>query len=201
MLFKQDTLDRIARGEITAALRRWSKPTVRAGGTLVTRVGVLAIEAVDVIDEVTLDDAVAAGFPSVADAMQALDDKGRAVGWGRRAPAPRPEHAPPPPIVRVRFHLAGADPRISRRETIADDPAAITAQVDRITRGRETFGLIVAHPGRRAPDLAQMLGEETLPFKARVRRLKALGLTESLAVGYRPSPRGLAWWAALAVAD
>lgn len=197
MLFKQDTLERIARGEVTAALRRWSKPTVRAGGTLVTRVGVLAIDAVDVVDEVTLEDAVAAGFASVADAMVALDTKGRAVGWGRRAPAPRPDDAPASPIVRVRFHLAGEDPRISRRETVAEDPAAITTHVDRITRGRETFALIVAHPGRRAPDLAQMLGEETLPFKARVRRLKALGLTESLAVGYRPSPRGLAWWAAL----
>jgi len=29
-----------------------------------------------------------------------------------------------------------------------------------------------------------------LPFKANVRKLKALGLTESLEVGYRLSPRG-----------
>ena len=34
---------------------------------------------------------------------------------------------------------------------------------------------------------------EKLKFKSNVRRLKALGLTESLEVGYRLSPRGQAW--------
>ena len=34
---------------------------------------------------------------------------------------------------------------------------------------------------------------ERLRFKERVRRLKALGLTESLEVGYRLSPRGQAF--------
>lgn len=38
----------------------------------------------------------------------------------------------------------------------------------------------------------------TQPFKARVRRLKELGLTESLEVGYRLSPRGRAYFSALA---
>jgi hypothetical protein len=36
------------------------------------------------------------------------------------------------------------------------------------------------------------MGSETLPFKLRVRKLKELGLTESLEVGYRLSPRGKA---------
>jgi Mn-dependent DtxR family transcriptional regulator len=53
-------------------------------------------------------------------------------------------------------------------------------------------GLIAAHPGVRAADLARRLGQDTLRFKARVRRLKDLGLTESLEVGYRLSPRGRA---------
>ena len=52
--------------------------------------------------------------------------------------------------------------------------------------------LIAAHPGVRAPDLAARLGRETLAFKIDVRKLKALGLTESLEVGYRLSPRGQA---------
>jgi hypothetical protein len=42
----------------------------------------------------------------------------------------------------------------------------------------------------RAPDLAASLGRETLPFKRDVRKL---GLTESLEVGYRLSPRGRAY--------
>ena len=53
-----------------------------------------------------------------------------------------------------------------------------------------TLALIAAHPGRRAPELAALLGRETLAFKQDVRKLGALGLTESLEVGYRLSPRG-----------
>jgi hypothetical protein len=46
MLFKQATLAAIAAGRVTLAFRRWRRPTVRAGGTLVTPVGMLAIDAV-----------------------------------------------------------------------------------------------------------------------------------------------------------
>jgi DNA-binding MarR family transcriptional regulator len=52
------------------------------------------------------------------------------------------------------------------------------------------LALIAAEPGRRAADLAGRMGWQTPVFKTHVRRLKALGLTESLAVGYRLSPRG-----------
>jgi ribosomal protein S19E (S16A) len=44
----------------------------------------------------------------------------------------------------------------------------------------------------RAGDLADSLGRETPPFKVDVRKLKEMGLTESLEVGYRLSPRGRA---------
>ncbi|WP_179221744.1 hypothetical protein [Inquilinus limosus] len=47
-------------------------------------------------------------------------------------------------------------------------------------------------PATRAPDLAARFGRDTASFKADVRKLKALGLTESLEVGYRLSPRGRA---------
>ena len=47
----------------------------------------------------------------------------------------------------------------------------------------------------RPADLAAALGRERLPFEADVRKLKALGLTESLEVGYRRSPRGRAFLA------
>jgi hypothetical protein len=55
--------------------------------------------------------------------------------------------------------------------------------------------LIGERPGVRAGDLAESLGRERLSFKTDVRKLKALGLTESLAIGYRLSPRGQAWLA------
>ena len=55
------------------------------------------------------------------------------------------------------------------------------------------LALIAQHPDRRAGDLAQMLDREKEPFKLDVRKLKNLGLTLSLPVGYRISPRGAAY--------
>jgi DNA-binding IclR family transcriptional regulator len=51
---------------------------------------------------------------------------------------------------------------------------------------------IAEHPGLRAADLAETFGRERLAFKRDVRKLKELGLTESLEIGYRISPRGQA---------
>ena len=53
--------------------------------------------------------------------------------------------------------------------------------------------MIAAQPATRAADLAAGFGRETLPFKNDVRKLKNLGLTESLEVGYQLSPRGRAF--------
>jgi hypothetical protein len=55
-----------------------------------------------------------------------------------------------------------------------------------------TLRLIGDRPGVRAADLAAAVGRERHPFKTDVRKLKELGLTESLEVGYRLSPRGRA---------
>jgi hypothetical protein len=185
VLFRAADLPRIRRGEITVAFRRWKRPTVRAGGTLQTPVGVLAIDAVDPIeaDAITAEDLRRAGFADRADLFAALRPEGE--------------------LHRVAFHLAGPDPRIALRERAeldADERAGIAARLARFdAAGRDgpwtaaTLALIAEHPGRRAGDLAAELGRERLPFKADVRKLKALGLTESLEVGYRLSPRGEAF--------
>ena len=55
---------------------------------------------------------------------------------------------------------------------------------------RKSLELIADNPGLRAPDLAVELAMDVRPFKTRIRRLKAMGLTESLRIGYRLSPRG-----------
>ncbi len=98
----------------------------------------------------------------------------------------------------MRVTYAGADPRAGLRETRLDRSgiAELLARLEAMERRAEepwvfaTLDLIGRRPGRRAPELAAMLGRETLPWKAQVRRLKELGLTESLPVGYRLSPRG-----------
>jgi biotin operon repressor len=50
--------------------------------------------------------------------------------------------------------------------------------------------MIDACPGVSAAELAGRLGRDRASFKADVRKLKELGLTESLRTGYRLSPRG-----------
>jgi hypothetical protein len=53
----------------------------------------------------------------------------------------------------------------------------------------------------RAADLAASVGREKHPFKVDVRKLKELGLTESLERGYRLSPRGRVLLERLGAAD
>jgi hypothetical protein len=186
MLFRQDVLRRIGEGEVTLAFRRWRRPTVKAGGTLRTRVGVLAIDSVEVVDErdVTDADARRAGAP----------DREAVLSEG---PAERP-------LYRIEFRLAGPDPRVALRGRSHIPPgerAEIDARLARLDAASRhgpwtatVLSLIAERPGTRAPDLAASLGRETAPFKADVRKLKELGLTESLEVGYRLSPRGRAYY-------
>lgn len=184
MLFRAETLEGIRTGQVTLAVRRWRRPTVRAGGTLTTAVGVLAIDSVERIDpsELTEDDARAAGAAS----LEELQD----ASYLRRDGE----------LHRIRFRLIGEDPRIALRERseMSDDEMAEIvgrlARLDRASRHGDwtaaTLELIAERPGVRAGDLAASVGRETQPFKTDVRKLKALGLTESLEVGYRLSPRG-----------
>ena len=191
MLLKRDTLEGIAEGRISLAFRRWKRPTVRTGGELRTAIGVLAIDAVDAVEEadITDEDARLAGHPARAALVAELNR--------------RPEGR----LYRVALHLAGDDPRAALREQGAlddEDVAAIGARLARFDRSSRhgpwtetVLRLIADRPGVRAPDLAASLGRETQPFKRDVRKLKELGLTESLETGYRLSPRGRAWLAAL----
>jgi hypothetical protein len=186
VLFRQDVLRRIGEGEVTLAFRRWRRPSVKAGGTLRTRAGVLAIDSVEVVEEneVTEPDARRAG----AESREAVLQEG---------PQERP-------LYRIEFRLAGPDPRIALRERADISPgerAEIDARLSRLDAAsrhgpwtRKVLELIAAQPGTRAPDLAASLGRETAPFKADVRKLKELGLTESLQIGYRLSPRGRAYY-------
>ncbi|WP_108458945.1 hypothetical protein [Devosia naphthalenivorans] len=75
MLLKRDLLEQIKAGEVDLIFRRWSKPTVKAGGTLKTKVGILAIKAIDNMspDDVTEAEARRAGFEDVAAFRRWLD--------------------------------------------------------------------------------------------------------------------------------
>ena len=64
MLLKLEVLEAIQRGEIDLQFRRWTRPSVRAGGTLKTRLGTLSIGRMDEMrpEDVTETDARRAGF-------------------------------------------------------------------------------------------------------------------------------------------
>lgn len=110
------------------------------------------------------------------------------------------------PLYRVRFRpVGGPDPRsaladaadLTREEVTAIDRRL--ARLDDASRHgpwtADTLAIIAARPAVRAGDLAAALGRDRPPFKADVRKLKELGLTLSLPVGYRLSPRGAAYLA------
>jgi hypothetical protein len=186
VLISKATAEGIADGSITVAYRRWDRPRVRPGGTQRTVAGVVRCDSVEEVEpeSLTEDDAAQAGVRSLAELLRLL---------GRRDGA----H-----VYRMRVCLAGADPRVALREQDElsdDDRRAVDDRLDRwdAARGapwtREYLRLIADHPGVRAPDLAASLGRETLPFKLDVRKLKELGLTRSLPVGYEISPRGRAY--------
>jgi hypothetical protein len=186
MLFKQDILRRIAAGEVTLAFRRWKRPTVRAGGSLRSAAGVLAIDSVEAVapEAITAQEARRAGFDGLAALHAELEKRREGT------------------LYRIAFHLAGPDPRVAlrRQERLGGGQAAeIAAHLDRFDASsragpwtRRTLGLIAAQEGITAAEIAARLGLEKASLKRRVRRLKELGLTESLASGYRLSPRGRA---------
>ena len=75
MLLKLELLEAIKAGKVDLVFRRWSRPSVKAGGTLKTKLGLMSIGAIDDMDpaEVTEADAKRAGFKDVADFHKWLD--------------------------------------------------------------------------------------------------------------------------------
>lgn len=189
MLIRTNVLAKIASGEVSLAFRRWVRPSVRPGGTLRTAIGILAIDAVEEVTEAGISDADAraAGATSRADLLGQLEARD-----GK--------------LYRIRLRWLADDPRVALR-----DVAALTQQD--ILRLRQTLTgidqrnasgpwtqsvlqLIAARDGITAAEIATAVGMEKLPLKQKIRRLKELGLTESLVAGYRLSPRGRALLAA-----
>jgi len=174
MLFRRLELEGIAAGTITLAFRRWERPRARAGGRQRTAVGLIAFGDVRLVRTVSDEDARRAGQRSAASLLEGLRSRSGDV-------------------YRIEVSLAGPDPRVALR---ARKPAAneLEAVRDRLARmGPWTYDVLTAigeRPGVRAADLAESLERDKSPFKLDVRKLKELGLTESLRVGYRLSPRG-----------
>jgi hypothetical protein len=185
MMLTLRVLRGVVDGSVDLAFRRWEQPRVRAGGRQRTSVGVIAFDAVEAVDRSALsdEDARRAAFESPDDLLSFVDRRDEGT------------------IYRIALRLDGPDPRVGLREAIPDDAEALEierhlARLDRASRhGPWTGAVLMAirdRPGTPAAELATSFGRERLPFKLDVRKLKELGLTESLRPGYRLSPRGAA---------
>jgi hypothetical protein len=181
MLFRRDILQGIAEGRVTLAFRRWRRAPPADGSSLRSPVGVLCLSRVTIVDdgEIATEDVLRTGMSS--DELRAsIAREGT--------------------LLRIELCLAGDDPRIALRQRVPKhaELGAIAARLARFDAASRTpwttryLQLIADQPGIVSHRLAPQAETEVPSFKRRVRQLKELGLTESLEVGYRLSPRGRA---------
>lgn len=190
MLFAGSDRDGVASGRITVAYRRWAEPRVVEGRVYRTNAGRIEIDSIRPVNPELIADTDT--DLDLADRQNARDVRRRLRGDESM------------PTYLIRFHLVeGPDPReelaartsLSAEELaeVQDRLARFDAQSQHGAWTLETLRLIETSPAVRAGDLAASVGRQTAPFKLDVRKLKNLGLTYSLEVGYRISPRGAAY--------
>jgi hypothetical protein len=188
MLFRQRFHGPIARGEVTLTVRSWARPQAKPGGRY--RVGDTVIEVTGLaqapLASLTESHAKRAGFASVDELLVELGRHSRgSVGSDATAWL-------------IEFRAVGAYEAPSPAPVSADALAAARGRLDALDRLRgrawtqRALALIGERPATPARLLAAEMGMETLPFKVDVRKLKALGLTTSLDVGYELTDLGRA---------
>lgn len=196
MLFEKRLRDGIHAGQITLAFRRWRRSQVVAGHRYRTGLDLVEAAAVDVIAAGDIDSAQAraAGYATIEDLLADL------------------RGSPDLPLHRIRFRrLDEMDPRDALAAASAlteDEIASVTARLARMDKASkrgpwtiEVLGQIADRPGVSSAVIAEAMGWVRADLKQHVRRLKELGLTISLEVGYRLSPRGAAYLAAVQAKD
>jgi hypothetical protein len=178
VLFPNRMHDGLRDGSITVTFRNWKRPQAKVGGRYRSGAGDLVVESIEriVSGAISDEDARRSGSTDAAALRREMRWDGDTV------------------VLRIAFHRE--EPTSPRSAPSLDDEE-IDRRLDRLDAASPTgpwtgatLGLIARKPAVRAGDLAAELGRERLPFKADVRKLKRLGLTESLDVGYRLSPRG-----------
>lgn len=183
MLIRLSVLERIKTGEVTLAFRKWRCPTVKAGGTLKTAVGLLKIKKIEIIKPSAISEAniKAAGYQSRAELLKEI--------------GPREGE-----LYKITIAFAGEDPRNELRANTAlskEELLAITNRLERLDNNsqlgawtRVVMMAINQNPKLRAVELARKTGFAKDWLKINVRKLKNLGLTISHKEGYTLSPRG-----------
>jgi hypothetical protein len=183
MLFKAHFHERIRSGEIGCTVRIWQRPHVKVGGRYALGAGAVVV---DKIYETRLDDITPAlakrcGFTSVVDLLKTAKH-----GAGER-------------VFVIEFHHDGerTHPKPETDAGSVEDLAKLAQRLEAMDRRsrsgawtQATLRAIEARPGVLAAKLARSLGRPRDEFKRDVRKLKNLGVTFSLEIGYRLTPKG-----------
>lgn len=190
LLFQKRFHVGLVEGSITLTFRQWDTPRVRPGGRYRCHpIGVVEVDDLRRIrvGEISEEDSRRAGFKSRCDLLSYLGQmKGELLDEGRE-------------VFRVALHYGGDGDRVEtamQTDLSVEDVADIRARLQKLDAAgdkpwtRRTLKLIESNPRVAASKLAAKVREETQPFKARVVKLKKLGLTQSFEVGYEISPRG-----------
>jgi len=192
MLFQARFHDRIRSGDIRCTLRIWQRPHVKVGGRYALGGGAIVVDKMyeTRMDDITPELARRCGFATLTDALKTAKH-----GYGER-------------VFVIDFHYDGKTSTRSKpaTEVVSVEELVALARrldaMDRRARGgawtHATLRAIEARPGVLAAKLALSLGRPRDEFKRDVRKLKNLGLTFSLEVGYRLTRKGEALLAGLA---
>ena len=184
MLFKSRFYAGIVDGSITRTFRRWKRLQVVVGNRYRSPFGEVEVVSAEEVDEqaITARDAKLAGYDSRDELLTELEKYRDGT------------------LYRIDFRFAGADRRLALREKEDLSEADIANLLKRLTRldnasshgrwTRQALELIGENPAVVSTILAKKMGVERAVFKLDIRKLKESGLTESLEVGYRLSPRG-----------
>lgn len=186
MEFRRADRERVARGEITVTFRLWRGAKVKAGKTYRSGAGTIEIEDVEVIPAalIAAEDIPRSGCSDLGAIWELAGEHTHSVV------------GPETLLFRVQFRYLG-EGAAKAEPTAPPEPARLGDRLERMDRLSErgpwtlaVLRLIASAPRVPARLLAAELGWETLDLKARVRRLKALGLTISHEVGYELSDLG-----------
>lgn len=109
MLLNNKTLEAIIEGKISVVFRVWKRPTVKTGGTLKTRKGVLDIRSVEIVDRenVTDKDIKNAGLASREELCE-IDREGD--------------------FYKITVAFKGEDPRIALRQNLGKKELGIVCE-------------------------------------------------------------------------
>lgn len=185
LMFTSDDHERVAAGEITVTWRLWKYAHVKPGKLYASGFPFGGSIAVDDVREVRAADI------TDADALEAGQADAQALIEFARSHTGR-EVSPDTLLFRVRFHFEAESP--PKPAYSIEEVTKRLARLDKASRTgpwtRQTLRLIEENPGVVSRQLAPQMDMPRDDFKLNARKLKALGLTLSLPVGYELTELG-----------